>query len=665
MPVQIQLRRDTGANWSASNPVLAAGEIGVELDTRRFKIGNGTSAWLALDYAREETFTTEEKQKLASIQSAATTAGAIGDAHAPRTDNPHGTTAAQVGLDRVTNDAQLRAALDYAQVTPEAADRLLIRDATDGAPKLVAWSDLPTSNNWTREPRIVLTHYHTYKCTYALDSDPGITTKRREFASLLKLGVDCVAYNAPLQTDHWNLSTNNAGFLYDMEQYFGPNNNALKYALSLPTTAAAELNNNPSKLVELIAAKGNHPRWMKINGRPVVTMFVSQTSALPGSQNRGPAWWHTNVIAPLASMNPPVYISILPDVSWTNEQGTVKVFPAVNAAGTWQKFVDAAQTWAATTNAPAGFTFAARAWGSYPGFPSYASMWADAQAAAGMLRMVTITPGFCSVNKDTRSFHDYQGSIGLFSQFETCIRSNINIAYLNTYNDISESYLTPASQWDKTYVLEEGGFPLTYPYAVAPARGRFTAAKFCIKYFKSGKMPRVTADTIIFEYRRTPKEAYRNLSGTNAYPHNGNAPEAKDRVDILPSIQDAIYITVGAVSTATLRVTLGGGLNIDTNVGAGITHVEIPLDPANPQHYSAAGITPVFSLRRNGAQVGIAANGVRVRTPDGTGWVTMTLISNLDLGDARPMSGAVWPGLGVTTDDYDPFAPDPVWFVSE
>jgi hypothetical protein len=45
MAVRIQLRNDTAANWTAANPVLAAGEFGLETDTNQFKIGDGTSSW--------------------------------------------------------------------------------------------------------------------------------------------------------------------------------------------------------------------------------------------------------------------------------------------------------------------------------------------------------------------------------------------------------------------------------------------------------------------------------------------------------------------------------------------------------------------------------------------------------------------------------------------
>lgn len=50
MTVRIQLRRGDAAQWISSNPVLAAGEPGVELDTGKFKIGDGTTAWNALAY---------------------------------------------------------------------------------------------------------------------------------------------------------------------------------------------------------------------------------------------------------------------------------------------------------------------------------------------------------------------------------------------------------------------------------------------------------------------------------------------------------------------------------------------------------------------------------------------------------------------------------------
>ena len=54
MATRMQQRRGTAAQWISTNsgngPILAAGEIGYESDTNKFKIGDGTNHWLSLDY---------------------------------------------------------------------------------------------------------------------------------------------------------------------------------------------------------------------------------------------------------------------------------------------------------------------------------------------------------------------------------------------------------------------------------------------------------------------------------------------------------------------------------------------------------------------------------------------------------------------------------------
>lgn len=47
-------RHDTAANWASVNPILAQGEMGIETDTRKFKFGDGTTAWTDLAYASSE-----------------------------------------------------------------------------------------------------------------------------------------------------------------------------------------------------------------------------------------------------------------------------------------------------------------------------------------------------------------------------------------------------------------------------------------------------------------------------------------------------------------------------------------------------------------------------------------------------------------------------------
>ena len=50
MTTRIKLRRDTAANWTANNPILALGEAGIETDNNNIKYGDGITPWNDLDY---------------------------------------------------------------------------------------------------------------------------------------------------------------------------------------------------------------------------------------------------------------------------------------------------------------------------------------------------------------------------------------------------------------------------------------------------------------------------------------------------------------------------------------------------------------------------------------------------------------------------------------
>lgn len=50
MAIRMQQRRGTASQWTSANPTLAAGEIGFETDTGKFKMGNGSSTWTQLSY---------------------------------------------------------------------------------------------------------------------------------------------------------------------------------------------------------------------------------------------------------------------------------------------------------------------------------------------------------------------------------------------------------------------------------------------------------------------------------------------------------------------------------------------------------------------------------------------------------------------------------------
>ena len=79
MPVQIQFRRDTAAAWTAANPTLASGELGLETDTSFYKIGNGSTAWTSLAYGSIQGTLANDAVTTAKILNANVTTAKIAD----------------------------------------------------------------------------------------------------------------------------------------------------------------------------------------------------------------------------------------------------------------------------------------------------------------------------------------------------------------------------------------------------------------------------------------------------------------------------------------------------------------------------------------------------------------------------------------------------------
>ena len=72
MSISMQQKRGTASQWTSSNPVLLAGEMGFETDTGLIKIGDGTKTWNNLDYITsvELGSTSNNSEGLISIENA-------------------------------------------------------------------------------------------------------------------------------------------------------------------------------------------------------------------------------------------------------------------------------------------------------------------------------------------------------------------------------------------------------------------------------------------------------------------------------------------------------------------------------------------------------------------------------------------------------------------
>lgn len=81
--VRIQIRRDTAANWTAANPVLAAGEQALESDTGKTKTGDGIRNWSSLPYEIEAGLSSTSPPAVGvAAAGTATTAARADHAHA-------------------------------------------------------------------------------------------------------------------------------------------------------------------------------------------------------------------------------------------------------------------------------------------------------------------------------------------------------------------------------------------------------------------------------------------------------------------------------------------------------------------------------------------------------------------------------------------------------
>lgn len=55
MATTFLLRRGTGIDWATKNPLLREGEMGLEIGTNRYKIGDGFRRWADLPYFSDDT----------------------------------------------------------------------------------------------------------------------------------------------------------------------------------------------------------------------------------------------------------------------------------------------------------------------------------------------------------------------------------------------------------------------------------------------------------------------------------------------------------------------------------------------------------------------------------------------------------------------------------
>jgi hypothetical protein len=122
--VRIQVRRGLASEWTTANPVLAAGEMGVETNTNKFKFGNGTDTWSALSYAAADSATIGELS-----QDAINQALSVGEGLTKTYDDNANTIVVTVNTDVIST----KAFATSEATTKAAAAQTAAEDYTDNA----------------------------------------------------------------------------------------------------------------------------------------------------------------------------------------------------------------------------------------------------------------------------------------------------------------------------------------------------------------------------------------------------------------------------------------------------------------------------------------------------------------------------------------------------
>jgi hypothetical protein len=182
--------------------------------------------------------------------------------------------------------------------------------------------------------------------------------------------------------------------------------------------------------------------------------------------------------------------------------------------------------------------------------------------------------------EDTRSydgrFWESSNSGLLRSSFETAIQSDADWIAMITWNDYTESWVSPS---------KERGYAVT------------DVASYYIDWFKTGVKPAITQDALYYFHRsqRTDAPVTVSPTGRDGSPVTMYVPYGDTATD---QVELVAFLT----AAGTLTITQGSDVR-SMDAAAGAVSFKVPIVP---------GTTPVFTLQRNGATAQSIASATAV-----------------------------------------------------
>lgn len=243
MAVVIKLRKGTSTQWSTSTLVLALGEVGLETDTSRMKIGNGSSLWTALPYAN---VLPSELTELA--QDAVGNAVSVGNGLTKNYDD---------------NGNVIHLGIDTSYVATVSALTSHEMDTT-GIHGIADTSQLATKT------------YADNSISTALSTHESDTTNIHGITNTADLATKSYADNA-ISTAISNLINSAPSALNTLKELADALNNDANYASTITTALGTKLNTSDftyqtitipvyNAEVDLPSASTNHGRWAHVHG---------------------------------------------------------------------------------------------------------------------------------------------------------------------------------------------------------------------------------------------------------------------------------------------------------------------------------------------------------------------------------------------------------------
>lgn len=137
----------TAAAWTSANPTLLAGQIGIESDTKRWKIGDGATAWTSLEYSSSGEHGAEDTVASATTASIGATASQHVSVTGTTTITGFGTVAAGVirfgrftGILTLTHNATSLILPGGVNITTAAGDRFIAVSLGSGNWQVVSYT---------------------------------------------------------------------------------------------------------------------------------------------------------------------------------------------------------------------------------------------------------------------------------------------------------------------------------------------------------------------------------------------------------------------------------------------------------------------------------------------------------------------------------------------